>query len=77
MSPRRNWDSPNPSPAHYLHYLMSTTSFSRLDNDIALLHLSKDVIFTENIVPACLPTDASNTYTGQLATVSGTISSIL
>jgi hypothetical protein len=46
--------------------------FSRnYDNDIVLLHLSRDVIFTDNIVPACLPVDTTNLYAGEQAMVSG------
>jgi len=40
-------------------------------NDMALLHLSQDVVFTANIVPACLPTVTTNTYANQMAIVSG------
>ena len=42
-----------------------------INNDIAILRLSSEVKFNENIVPACLPTDSSLTYVGQRATVSG------
>jgi secreted trypsin-like serine protease len=41
------------------------------DNDIAILHLAQDVVFTDKIVPACLPTDTTNTYVNKVATVSG------
>jgi len=40
-------------------------------NDIALLHFSQDVVFTTNIVPACLPTVTTNTYANQKSIVSG------
>jgi len=43
----------------------------RVTNDMALLHLSQDVVFTANIVPACLPTVTTNTYANQMAIVSG------
>ena len=42
-----------------------------IDNDIAILRLSSDVVFTDNIVPACLPTNPNLDYVGQSATVSG------
>jgi len=41
-----------------------------LKNDIALLRLSKDIKFTDNIKPACLPT-STKAYTNVMATVSG------
>merc|ERR1719244_2210234 len=41
------------------------------NNDIAILKLSEDVVFNDNIRPACLPTDASKTYANQQAVVSG------
>jgi hypothetical protein len=40
-------------------------------NDIALLYLSQDVVFSSKIVPACLPTLATNTYANQMSIVSG------
>jgi hypothetical protein len=43
-----------------------------IDNDLVLLRLSRDVIFTDKIVPACLPQDPTKTYAGEHATVSGT-----
>merc|ERR1712112_318227 len=42
-----------------------------VNNDIAILKLSQEVVFNSNVVPACLPTDASRTYTGYSAYVSG------
>jgi len=42
-----------------------------VNNDIAILKLSEDVVFNENIVPACLPTDSSKTYANTTAVVSG------
>jgi hypothetical protein len=41
-------------------------------NDIALLHLAQDVVFTSKIVPACLPADATLNYANQISIVSGT-----
>jgi hypothetical protein len=43
----------------------------RVTNDIALLYLSQDVVFSSKIVPACLPTLATNTYANQMSIVSG------
>ena len=40
-------------------------------NDIALLELEQDIEFTENVKPACLPTDDSKTYEGQWGILSG------
>ena len=45
----------------------------KTEHDIAILHLSEDVVFTDNIVPACLPFYSSNSYAGEIATVSGTV----
>jgi len=42
-----------------------------VNNDIALLRLAEDVVFTPNIVPACLPTDPAQTYSNWPAVVSG------
>lgn len=44
---------------------------SSITNDIALLKLSQDVVLNANVVPACLPTDTTKTYTNQEAIVSG------
>jgi len=41
------------------------------NNDIAILKLSEDVVFNDNIVPACLPSDSSKTYANTPAVVSG------
>jgi len=42
-----------------------------INNDIAILRLSKDVTFNSNVVPACLPTNKAETYAGKDAVVSG------
>jgi len=41
------------------------------DNDYAILRLANPVTFTNEVSPACLPADLSNTYAGVLATVTG------
>merc|ERR1719219_2067393 len=40
-------------------------------NDIAILKLKSDIKFTNNVKPACLPTDTSKTYVGEWGIVSG------
>jgi len=42
-----------------------------VDNDIAILKLSKDLTFSDKIKPACLPTNATKDYSGKASTVSG------
>merc|ERR1712037_419142 len=42
-----------------------------LDNDFAILRLANPVTFTNEVSPACLPADLSNTFAGVLATVTG------
>ena len=42
-----------------------------IDNDYAILRLKIPVNFTNEVSPACLPADLSNTYAGVLATVTG------
>merc|ERR1711971_954547 len=44
---------------------------SNVNNDIAILKLSSEVVLNNNVVPACLPTDSAKTYSGQTAYVSG------
>ena len=46
-------------------------SYFSINNDIAILRLSKDVTFNSNVVPACLPTNKVETYAGKDAVVSG------
>ena len=46
-------------------------SYFSINNDIAILRLSKDVTFNSNVVPACLPTNKAETYAGKDAVVSG------
>ena len=41
------------------------------DNDYAILRLKNLVTFTNEVSPACLPADLSNTFAGVLATVTG------
>ena len=42
-----------------------------LDNDYAILRLSKAVDFTSEVTPACLPADVESTYEGRIATATG------
>jgi len=44
---------------------------SSVNNDIALLRLSRDVVFNDAVRPACLPTNKANSYQGYNAIVSG------
>ena len=41
------------------------------DNDIALLTLAEEVVFTDKIVPACLPGPDYHDYIGEELTISG------
>jgi len=43
----------------------------KIDNDIALLRLRKEVAFNDRVIPACLPTDANKKYEGVQAAISG------
>ena len=42
-----------------------------IDNDIALLRLSSEVQFNNNVIPACLPTNKNQQYANYEAIVSG------
>merc|ERR1712079_909895 len=42
-----------------------------LDNDFSILTLSEAVAFNREVSPACLPSDVSQDFAGQVATVSG------
>jgi len=44
---------------------------SNMRNDFSILTLKEPVTFTREISPACLPSDRSKNYAGQVATVSG------
>ena len=41
------------------------------DNDIAILTLAEEVVFTDKIVPACLPGPDYHDYIGEELTISG------
>jgi serine protease 22 len=43
---------------------------SDFQNDIALLRLSRDVVYKEHIIPVCLP-DPHESFIGTVATVTG------
>merc|ERR1711970_147857 len=43
----------------------------KMENDFAILKLSSSIKFTANVKPACLPEKAAQSYSGQMATVSG------
>jgi len=43
----------------------------KYDYDYAILRLANPVAFTNEVSPACLPADLSNTFAGVLATVTG------
>merc|ERR1712241_493666 len=42
-----------------------------VDNDIAILKLSKDLTFSDKIIPVFLPSSVSKDYSGKASTVSG------
>jgi len=42
-----------------------------LQNDIAILELSKDIKFSNAVLPVCLPTNQEEEYVGQSATITG------
>merc|ERR1712210_160450 len=46
-------------------------SSASVDNDIAILKLSKDLTFSDKIKPVCLPTSATKDYSGKASTISG------
>ena len=52
---------------------MSHENFSEhlYEQDIALLHLDQDLVFSPSLLPVCLPPPGPNTYHGQLAILTG------
>jgi len=42
-----------------------------LDNDVAILTLCEDLVFTKTVAPVCLPTKTGSAYDGVLSTVTG------
>ena len=55
----------------HFNFLIFISVLNRITNDIALLRLSQDVVFSAKIVTACLPTNPALTYAGQSSIVSG------
>ena len=54
-----------------LFVVVNPDMYFRISNDIAILKLSRDVELNDYVVPACLPSSSSTSYTGQQAAVSG------
>jgi len=44
---------------------------TELGNDVAIIKVSSDIVFSDKVRPVCLATDKNKDYTGQLATVTG------
>ncbi len=55
----------------FFYVVFKFDTYFRIDNDIAILKLSRDVELNDYVVPACLPSSSSTSYTGQQAVVSG------
>jgi len=70
---QRDWETSKPHQTIRVSQIIQRSDYNgkTFDNDIAILKLSRDVEFNENVVPACLPSSTSTKYFGKRATVSG------
>merc|ERR1719154_421256 len=70
---QKDWETSKPHQTISVSQIIKRSDYNEnsINNDIAILKLSRDVELNDNVVPACLPSTTSSQYFGKQATVSG------